>query len=117
MNFEEAFDFTNWRNHPTRKKYLVFFFKTEAESNYFEALLIEHKIWFEKGDNDESQKARYLFAINRDDLGRVKNLNNLTIGKYRKPFMPNKVFKYIVMVISFIVLLLAVIGFVLVELG
>lgn len=117
MNFEEAFDFTNWRDHPTRKKYLVFFFKTESESNFFQSLLIEQKIWFEKGDNEESEKAKYLFAINKDDLHKVKKLNNLTIGKYRKPFMPNRVFKYAVMVISFTILILAIVGFVLVELN
>lgn len=111
MNLEEAFDFTNWRNHPTRKKYIVFFYRTEAESAFFETLLIEHKIWFEKDTNEESEKARFLFGVKRDDLKTVKHLNNLAIGRYRKPFMPNKGLKYFVMIISFIVLTLAIIGF------
>lgn len=111
MNLEEAFDFTNWRTHPTRRNYRVFFFKTQHESTCFEQLLIEQKIWFEKDEEENSLNGRYMFAIKKDDLEKVKRLNNLTIGRYRKPFMANKVFRFTVMLVSLVVVVLALLGF------
>ncbi|MAX81012.1 MAG: hypothetical protein CL843_12670 [Crocinitomicaceae bacterium] len=111
MKFEEAFDFTNWRVHPTQKKYLVFFYKTEQEGAYFEQLLIEHKVWFEKDNDVESERAKVLFAINKDDLHRVKALNHLALGRYRKKFIPNSLFRYLLIIVSLGVLALAIAGY------
>jgi len=111
MNLEETFDFTNWRNHPTQKSYLVFFFKTKEESNYFENLLIEHQIWFEKDIHisDKNQK-KFLFGIRKDDLNQVKNLNNLTSARFRQKFISSPPLRWIVFTIAFIVLGLAILG-------
>ena len=48
MNLEERFDFTNWRKHPTKQRYYVFFFTSIEQGIHFEFLLTEKSIWFER---------------------------------------------------------------------
>ncbi len=110
IDFEESLDFTNWRTHPTQKKYRVIFYKTAQEAAYFETLLVEHRIVFERGEDESSHKARFLFAVSKDDMEVVKRLNNITIGRYRKKFIPNIYFRLVVIVISITVLAIAILG-------
>ena len=110
IDFEESLDFTNWRTHPTQKKYRVIFYKTAQEAAYFETLLVEHRIVFERGEDETSYKARFLFAVSKDDMEVVKRLNNITIGRYRKKFIPNTYFRLVLIAISLAVLAIAIIG-------
>jgi len=102
----EAFDLTNWRDHPTQKKYMVFFFDKADRADHFESLLKAESIWYERHTDE-----REWFAVLKSNQDRVKRLNHLTIGKYRQRFIPNSVFRYFVLILSFIVLALAIIGF------
>ncbi len=87
----QSFDLTNWRKHPTRKGYDVFFYKTVEEGNFLENLLIEEKIFFEKFiDEEEDHSRKVMVAIRTGDTPRVQKLNNIVLGKYRKPFIPYK---------------------------
>ena len=91
----DRFDLTNWRKHPTAPGVEVFFFKTVEEGNYFEALLKEHKIWHEKDvDQEEDHSRKVMVAVKSTDVPKAKYLNNLAIGKYRKPFIPYKSLRY-----------------------
>ena len=110
MNIENLFDFTNWREHPTQKRYIVFFFSTVEQGNYFEQLLIEHKVWFERHVDHEDDKRPIWFAIERGDMGTVKRLNHLTLGKYRNKFIPTSGLRIIVFIISGILVTLMIIG-------
>lgn len=112
MNIEERLDFTNYRNHPSNKSYTVFFFKSIEQGDYFEALLRSHNVWFERYNEDELEnKRKVLFAVNNSDVKAVLKLNNLAIGKYRKPFIPNKLFAWLMIVVSTVVVALAVLGY------
>lgn len=110
MNIEEKLDFTNWRQHPTQKRYFVFFFSSLPQGNYFEQLLVEHKVWFEKHLDDEDDKRPIWFAVERGDMETVKQLNHLAIGKYRSRFIPSKAMRIVVFVVSAITIALMIMG-------
>jgi len=85
-------DLTNYRNHPTRKDIRVFFFKEMKRADYFEQLLKEKSLFYEKFVEKED-KLKIYFGVKRTDFGVIKELNNLAIGKFRESFIPNKSFR------------------------
>ncbi len=111
MNLEETFDFTNWREHPSNRKYTVFFFADVKQGNFFVNLLIEHKIPYEKHIESDDHKRKFMVGIHNKHLKEARHLNNLTIGNFRNKFMPEKAMRWVVMTISFIALGLAFLGY------
>lgn len=100
----QSFDLTNWRKHPTRKGYEVFFYKTIEEGNFLENLLIEEKIFFEKFiDEEQDHDRKVMIAVKTGDTPRVQKLNHLVLGKYRKPFIPFKGLRFALVALFFIV--------------
>lgn len=107
------FNLTNYNLHPSNRMYYVFHFKDENRANYFKNLLVEYKIHFEF-DNEKTEKTTlYLFGIHKRDLKVATHLNNLTIGKFRKPFIAEPVFRYFVLVLGLGAIFLAVLGYLL----
>ncbi|HBH07507.1 MAG TPA: hypothetical protein DDX92_12990 [Flavobacteriales bacterium] len=104
------FDLTNWREHPTNKSYYIFFFKTIEEGKFFENLLQEHKINYESLVSDDTRYSSYV-AVHRHSLQQSIKLNNLTIGTFRKPFIPNRSIGYVFIAISAFIIALAIIGY------
>ena len=102
---------TNHRDHPTNKAYKVFFFRSIEQANYFESLLQNENIKFEKDSEDTEKGELFLFGIRKSDLKIVSKLNLLTIGKYRKPIFPHPIIKYIVILFILIVTILIIISY------
>ena len=116
MDFEDVLDFTNYRKHPTDRRYLVYHYTKKAQADYFEHLLVESKLFFERHEeNREGKGVTYYFAIKRVDEKNVAHFNNLAIGRYRNRFIPDNTLRYFVIAISIIAISLAVIGFILKE--
>jgi len=105
----KGFTFVNHNDHPTNRKKKVFFFRKHQHANYFEVMLVESKIKYEKQIDEEGDGTIY-FGVSVYDYKRVQNLNYLTIGHFRKPFIPDAFFRYLVIAISVILLALAFIG-------
>ncbi len=102
---------SNHKDHPSNKAYKVFFFRSSEEANYFETLLQNEKIKFEK-DSEETEKGElFLFGIRKSDLRIVGKLNLLTIGKYRKPLFPHPTVKYVVILFILIITTLIIISY------
>lgn len=99
----------NIKDHPTNQKKRVFFFKEEQQAAYFERLLIEEKLFYEKQIDVEGDQTIY-FGVKSSDFEKVKKLNYLTIGHFRKPFIPDKAFRTILIIVSLFVLGLAIAG-------
>lgn len=99
----------NIKDHPTNQKKRVFFFKENEQADYFESLLKEQDLFFEKQIDVEGDQTIY-FGVRSSDFERVKKLNYLTIGYFRKPFIPDRTFRILLIVISFLVLALAIAG-------
>lgn len=102
---------TNHQNHPTSKHHKVFFFYIEEQALYFESLLNEKNIWFERDAEDNKGKQMYLFAIKMTNIREVDRLNYLAIGKFRKPIFENKYVRYAVVILGFLIVLLGIIGY------
>ncbi len=101
----------NFKPHPSNPSYMVFFFKESAPANYFEMLLVENKVDYERANPEEGENM-YLFAIKKSDFTLSRRLNNLTKGKYRNRFIANKTFGIAIVIITIAVLLFAFIGYI-----
>ena len=109
MDLEHRFELTNYRKHPTDPKYYVFTFDVVEKATFFEHLLIEHKLWFEKFE--EEDRSRVMFGVHRNDYKKVLHLNHLTTARYKKPFIPNVYFRWFLIALSFSIVILAFYGY------
>ena len=99
----------NIKDHPTNQRIRVFFYKDQEQADYFEQLLQKDQLYYEKQVDTEGDQTIY-FGVKTSDFEKVKKLNYLTIGNFRKPFIPDKSFRLILIVISMFVLGLAIAG-------
>ena len=99
----------NYQDHPTNNKKKVFYFKDQTQANYFENMLTENKVDFEKQIDEEGDQTIY-YGVKKSDYKKALKLNFITIGAFRKPFIPDKFFRYFLIVISLLILGLAVLG-------
>lgn len=107
-----SFDFTNWREHPSDNRYTVFFFKTKDESDFFEKELQHHDIWFEYNFDVEEPTYQHYYAVNKVNEKAVIQLNHLTIGAYRKPFIQINFLRYALIIGMILILSLAIMGYI-----
>lgn len=99
----------NIKDHPTNQKKRVFYYKETEHAMHFEKLLIDEDLFYEKQVDVEGDHTIY-FGIKSSDFERAKKLNYLTIGHFRKPFIPDKIFRIILITVSLLVLTLAIVG-------
>jgi len=99
----------NYKDHPTVQGVKVFFFRNQEQGNYFETLLIEHKIFYEK-DVDQEEGMTF-FGIKRNDFERTEKLNYLSFARYRKAFIPNKFFRYFLLIAMLGLIAFALVGY------
>lgn len=108
---EELLDFTNYRIHPSQKKFHVFHFARADQAGFFENLLIEHKVEYERHNDNKDNGLVYYFAIHKKFFKEVEKLNNMAIGQYRSKFIANSSMRWIIIVIGTLALTLAIIGY------
>ena len=102
------FNLTNYKDHPANSYYTVFYFKIAEHANYFESLLDEKEIGFEKADYEEDD-SRFYFAVNNSHRKEVLKLNYLVSARFRKPFLP-RALGWIVIVVTLFLIGLAIFG-------
>ena len=102
-------DITNYSDHPTRIGYTVFKFYEKQRADYFEELLKKDAIWYESSI-DEDRKTIYLFGVKKSNLKAAFNANYLVSARYRKPIFPNVYFRWILLIVTIGLLILAIIG-------
>jgi hypothetical protein len=109
MDLEEI-NITNIRNHPADERYFILHFSKPGQGDYFESLLKEKGIFYERGEIEGKTRVLDAFAIKRLDFDKVRNLNYLALGKFRNKFIPDKSFRIIVFLISIVLMTLALLG-------
>jgi len=102
---------TNHQDHPTNPHYKVFFFYKKEEADFFENLLKERNIWYEKDEEFTRGKTMYLFGIKKTNVREVDKLNFLTIGTFRKPIFENKYLRYGVVAFGIFLVILGVVSY------
>ncbi len=99
----------NINDHPTNRKMKVFFYEDPSHAAHFENLLKESNVKYEFQIDEEGDRTIY-FGVSTADFEKVKKLNYLTLGQFRKPFIPDRAFRIILIVISMTILLTAIVG-------
>ena len=100
----------NYEPHEKQRSYMVFYFYAKDHADYFEALLIENEIPFERGQGRDLIR-RHLFGVHRRHLELAQSLNDEVGNYYRKPFLGEKRFRNFVLIFTLSAIILAVLGY------
>lgn len=84
----------NYVRHPTNPNFIVFRFVDKKRADHFEQALVEHKIWFEKGEEQGRTKFYYLYGIRNRDYKKVQAINFSVEGNHRKFIIANKFLRW-----------------------
>lgn len=109
-NLEVRLNITNYNPHPEDPNYTVFHFYREDLAKTFEELMIKNKIPYESV-TEHGARTIYLFGVKNIYRKQVVRINFEAIGKHREPFIPNKVFAYLLILFVLLMILIAFIGF------
>ncbi len=105
-----ALRITNYFVHPVDNRYMVFVFRQKLYADYFEELLKKENITFER--HFEEQDREILFGVHKRFQRKALNANFLTHAKFRKPFISNRLVKYSLLIITFGMIALAIVGYI-----
>ncbi len=98
----------NYSDHPTRIGYVVFRFHKKERSDHFNELLNAKNIPFEF--SFEKEHELYLFGVKKGDFKKASQANYLVSAKYRNKIIPNKYFRWGIILFGILMVLLAIIG-------
>jgi len=108
---ENLFNLTNYRDHPENKDYKVFFYYNKEQADHFESLLIQEAINYESYYEKDSNKPIMLFGIHNREFRKAEKLNTLSYAAFKKSFIPNKWLRNAILIITFGLVLFALIGY------
>jgi hypothetical protein len=103
--------YANFEPHAKQRNYTVFYFYAKDHADYFEALLLENKIPFERGSGQDMVR-RHLIGIHRSYQERAEELNNEVGNYYRKPFLGSQRRRNFVLFFTLMVILVALLGYI-----
>lgn len=104
------FKYKNFETHERQRSYQVFYFYARDPADYFESLLIEHDIPYERGQGKDLVK-RHLIGVHRDHQAKAEELNDLTGNFFRKPFLGTIKLRNVVLIFTLVIIILALIGY------
>lgn len=110
IDLEEQFNFTNKLNHPTNIQKAVYRFYKKEQAEYFTELLVDADIEFEAQIDEEHEKKPHYFGVSKRYEKQVDRLNYLAMGKGRDKFIASAPVRWLIIVVSISILLLAIIG-------
>ena len=104
---------TNYGDHPTNQLYVVYTFKKPEQADYFAELLEQNNIPYERAtqEGEAGKPDIELFGVHKDHQKLSLRLNFLSEAKFRKPFMPNKPFRWVVVGVTIIAITIALISY------
>lgn len=98
---------TNFEDHPGDHRYMVFNFPTSQMAGEFMDGLTMAAIPFEA---DDSGGPPFLIGVKKQYRERAVQINYTVIGKHRKPFIGDDVFRWLLLVFVGVAILLAILG-------
>ena len=102
---------TNYFEHPENSRYMVYSFFLEEHADYFQSLLEDRQVPFERHLETEGKRDQILFGVEKRFLKESNRCNFLTHAHFRSPLIKSKWLGLIMIVITFSVVLLALIGY------
>lgn len=100
----------NHQSHPTRPGYLVYYFKQREHAEYFEEMMKEKGLFYERFDEFRNKEHIYWFGVREQDHDAVEIINYTVKGKFRQPLIKDKGARYVVLGVGVLAILLAIIG-------
>lgn len=100
---------TNYRDHPSNRAYIVFFFNRKEVADTFEELLLINVVDFERAQEDEGRE-RHFFGIKKNEFPTAEKLNYQALGKHRRRFIPQLYLRLAILFFTLFVLALAIAG-------
>jgi hypothetical protein len=104
------FNLANYHTHPEHKDYTIFTFKNKEQGHFFESKLLEENIPFEKAIDEEKQII--MFGIKSTLFAKAQKINADSFAKHKKAFIPDNTIRYTVLGIFFVLVLIAIAGYV-----
>lgn len=87
----------------------VFFYTEAMHSDYFKELLKSKTISYEFQIDEAENK--FYFGIDKRNMKEARHLNYLVFARFRKPFIPHRTSKYLLIIITLLFIILALIGY------
>ena len=103
-------EYSNFEDHQKQRSYVVFYFYAKDPADYFEALLIENEIPYERGQGQDLIR-RHMIGIHKSYQEKAQELNNITGNHFRKPFLGDLNLRNAVLIFTLVVVLIALIGY------
>jgi hypothetical protein len=98
---------TNYDDHPSDNRYMVFHFKDPKMAGEFMDGLTMAAIPFEA---DEDGGPPYLIGVKRSFRQKALEINYSVIGRHRQKFIGDSIFRWFVIALVSLAILLAVLG-------
>ena len=98
---------TNFEDHPTDHRYMVFNFPTSQMAGEFMDALTMKAIPFEV---DDSGGPPFLIGVKKHFRERAVKENYIVTGRHRRPFIVDPVFRWFVFIFVALAIILAVAG-------
>ena len=116
----------NYKDHPADNRYKIFNFNSIDEATYFQNLLTENGIWFERDEEEvdslsalhftlkhqpDKKGIMYLFAVNQRDFDKVQKLNFIVTAKFREFTIKNSFLRWVLVLFFLTVLGFAIVSY------
>lgn len=102
---------TNWYEHPGDNRYQVFEFRSTALADEYQADLEAAGVEFERAPVEEDGDGTVeRFGIHKRHFQAALRANHLLHGRHRRPFIPNALLRWAMLIITAATLGLAVMG-------
>lgn len=102
--------FTNYYEHDGDTRYMVYEFYVEERADYFEVLLKDRQVEYERFLDEDSTPHKTLFGIHKRYLKASNNCNFLTHAHYRSRSIPNRPLQWVLLLFMGFIVALAIIG-------
>lgn len=101
----------NYVKHPSNPDYIVYRFADKNRADSFEELLTNNKVWYERSSQERRQKTFHLFGIHKRDFNKTTQFNFEVEGQHKKPIIPFRMLRWLLLIFSAIVMTLAIMGY------
>lgn len=109
------FRFLNFHRHPEKKGDWVFYFHDAEVASYFEERIQEADIPYKKLKDEKKSDILY-FSFAKADFDRAQIINSEAMGKFPRPFIPEKAARTVLLVIFFLMVAFALTGYIITAL-
>lgn len=91
---------------------MVYEYHKKTHADYFQQLLEDRNVEFERYLDTESEQQRILFGIEKRYQRESNKSNYLTHAKFRRPFIKSKFWGFLLVLVTFLIIALAVVGYI-----